>query len=509
MKKFKTVFLIMAMSICCFGMNYPLTAYAEESVNNYVTTNGLGYAVNVATATNPLNINLGAPILDESYLQNMTFNRINRNNYQEERVYGYDLSSISSYYKQALNTQINADIFLASASAEINSTLSLNYRNYQNQFFAKYEGKKILYEEAIPNYSIFVYTYEDYFSSAFLYNLSLLQGDDVTEQDYYNFFNIFGTHMVASIQIGAKVSANYAIATNEIDFTTEVKDEIIAQIGLNFDSFGSIGGSASFEIQEGSSLNSEKLNYNTKIVVNGGDIQYINSIQNDQLIAFNDWQNSVTESNAVTIGYSQGGLLALWDILPSQYATLAEPMEEYFYSYLNNVNNQTNEPFTYMGMLSYCAYNDMGKDYYTVRSQEIKITDSGRFENHLDSVNLEEVSNVFINTLKRNGINYIKMTISIDVKEINDGYRHIFLYDGTSESANLLTDQCNFEYGTGAVMEAYEKFEFDFVFNINSLIENTFYIRYGASGQGEDDWLNRYVKVKFGFYSTNPEESNL
>lgn len=504
MKKFKTVFLIMAMSICCFGINYPLTAYAEESVNNYVTTNGLGYAVNVATATNPLNINLGAPILDESYLQNMTFNRINRNNYQEERVYGYDLSSISSYYKQALNTQINADIFLASASAEINSTLSLNYRNYQNQFFAKYEGKKILYEEAIPNYSIFVYTYEDYFSSAFLYNLSLLQGDDVTEQDYYNFFNIFGTHMVASIQIGAKVSANYAIATNEIDFTTEVKDEIIAQIGLNFDSFGSIGGSASFEIQEGSSLNSQQLNYNTKIVVNGGDIQYINSIQNDQLIAFNDWQNSVTESNAVTIGYSQGGLLALWDILPSQYATLAEPMEEYFYSYLNDANVQYKEPFEYNGVEEYYSINSIGAEYGLRPYTEYRINDSGRFDNLYDVVNFKEITGLYVENIKKDDIKVIKIILDIKIKEVNDGYQYVFLYDGISSNANQLCPGVQIEHSPGEANANYKDFSMEFNIDINDIIDNKIIIRYGASGKNDDDWINTELYLRFAFYDYYP-----
>lgn len=66
-------------------------------------------------------------------------------------------------------------------------------------------------------------------------------------------------------------------------------------------------------------------------------------------------------------------------------------------------------------------------------------------------------------------------------------------------SDNKLLASEKFELGKGVKQTTYESKTFTFSFSVNDLEDENIYIRYGASGEKEDDWINKNVKVRIMF----------
>lgn len=139
---------------------------------------------------------------------------------------------------------------------------------------------------------------------------------------------------------------------------------------------------------------------------------------------------------------------------------------------------------------------------YFSRSDQYKITDSGRFKQGYDKIDLSDCG-YSMSELYDAGYRSLTFGFYIDTKERYGGYRHIFLYDGESSSANCL----------GAVeftsqTSSWEKYYVQFHITLTRDTPNTFYIRYGASGKFEDDWycnnLAGNVSVKVNAHVSNP-----
>lgn len=136
---------------------------------------------------------------------------------------------------------------------------------------------------------------------------------------------------------------------------------------------------------------------------------------------------------------------------------------------------------------------------YTVRTVEQTITDSGRFNQIHDSVNFNSVYNGKYNLddLYDQGYRTMAVEITMDIKEVHDGYQYIFIYDDTSTTSYLRGAQI--EHGPGKKDTEYRTYTFYFEVDINNVRDNDFVIRYGAGGSFSDDWKNKNVKIQVGW----------
>lgn len=150
---------------------------------------------------------------------------------------------------------------------------------------------------------------------------------------------------------------------------------------------------------------------------------------------------------------------------------------------------------------------------YSVRSEQVKITDSGRANQQMDIVRISQDYNV--TDLLRAGYRTLTVSISFEVSEKQDGYQYIFLYSSTScasgesslldyydkyvmgessdEDPSLLWGQ-KFEHGSGMQDTSWETKSYEITVDLDNLMDDL-YIRYGASGKNEDSWYNRNVTV--------------
>lgn len=147
---------------------------------------------------------------------------------------------------------------------------------------------------------------------------------------------------------------------------------------------------------------------------------------------------------------------------------------------------------------------------FEVRSETVTITDSGRIYQKMDIVRLSDYYHV--KGLNFAGYTKLKVTFTFDVREVNDGYQYVFFYYNSKCKGNDLIDKVvdatgvydrddpswlytyKFEHGAGKKNTSWSTHTFSTVIDMG-MLKDELYVRYGASGSGEDDWQNKNVWV--------------
>jgi len=144
--------------------------------------------------------------------------------------------------------------------------------------------------------------------------------------------------------------------------------------------------------------------------------------------------------------------------------------------------------------------------FINIRESVNRITDDGYFSNtnigKADLVTWERLG-VNLTSLKKEGFTKASFNFRIDVREINDGYQWIALYCSDILNANQKIGQIIFEHGS-ALLTSWRTHDFiglpEFSnIDINLFDLERFAIRYDASGNNDDDWENRNIRVKVIF----------
>lgn len=131
---------------------------------------------------------------------------------------------------------------------------------------------------------------------------------------------------------------------------------------------------------------------------------------------------------------------------------------------------------------------------------EYTIDDSGRFNNSYDEIIISSIYGQTISSLKSQGYTKMKIKISIDISEVDDGYQYMWIYDGSGSNANILWTQ-EIEHKVGSADSIYRTYIFeDALIDLSQINSNTIYMRYGASGSGSDIWKNKNLKLDFVAY---------
>lgn len=149
---------------------------------------------------------------------------------------------------------------------------------------------------------------------------------------------------------------------------------------------------------------------------------------------------------------------------------------------------------------------------YEVRNDLVKITDSGRKNQQLDIVYLSK--DYDYQGLKYAGYTELKIEFTFSIYEIDDGYQYVFLYSDkncvdtssldyfisnklfgkTPDDPSLLCSY-RFEHGSGYKESTRSNYSFTAYVSLDDM-KDDLYIRYGASGNSDDDWYNSNVFIK-------------
>lgn len=133
----------------------------------------------------------------------------------------------------------------------------------------------------------------------------------------------------------------------------------------------------------------------------------------------------------------------------------------------------------------------------TILNDGFTITDAGPFDSSQKYDKLEQIAqtNRMIDYLQEIKINQLVLRFKIRLKEINDGYQHIYFYGGSGSNNKLW--ETTIEHGSGVVDTNYKVYEFKIVIPLEKLRNvDRIYIRYDGSGFWDDDWYTdvRYIE---------------
>ncbi len=139
----------------------------------------------------------------------------------------------------------------------------------------------------------------------------------------------------------------------------------------------------------------------------------------------------------------------------------------------------------------------------TSRSISVKITDSGKWKQHYDDIDIFIDKGAYP---EGNEYKYIKFVIDLEIWEKDDGNQYLMLYDKyDSKNGNQLwsTRVVHVPYKICKTHRVY-RFQFYIPIDLTSgwttneagtMFYKNFYLLYGASGSGNDDWWNSNLEI--------------
>ncbi len=155
---------------------------------------------------------------------------------------------------------------------------------------------------------------------------------------------------------------------------------------------------------------------------------------------------------------------------------------DYSYEYINGFKEH------YYGAIElYCKWYKNGN--YTT-TNEYKITDSGRYKQSYDIINLYEVLKIGVSELKEFGYIKIQIKMEITLRELDNGTQHVFFYKSAYSDDNDLITSYDI---TDANSKDSTKSQTITIY-LSDLKCDMLFIRFGASGSFDDDWKTSYRK---------------
>ena len=130
------------------------------------------------------------------------------------------------------------------------------------------------------------------------------------------------------------------------------------------------------------------------------------------------------------------------------------------------------------------------------RENEHTITDSGRFNQHHDDYTFTDLFDYSSSALKKAGYKTVKIDLYIDIKEVDDGYQYIMIYAHSANNGEGVAG-CTIEHGGSKKNTNYQTYHYTYNIDLDKFNEDVIIIRYGASGNFEDNWKNKNLRITF------------
>lgn len=139
-------------------------------------------------------------------------------------------------------------------------------------------------------------------------------------------------------------------------------------------------------------------------------------------------------------------------------------------------------------------------NYMLVRSEEKKvIQDDPYTKDFCDIINLYSNYKISTSDLISKGHETISLKITFEGKEKDDGYQEILIFDTAYETdtSKALDKKTDIQLTRGKIQKEYSVEEVVLTLELKDISYDYVVIRWGAHGEGYDDWYCKNVKVYF------------
>lgn len=500
MKKIKITFIAFTLIICAIiviGMPSQKVQAARvvfPTTNPQTNKDGLGYTINAVTAKylDLTEIKTGSPVLNETFREAMLNSAI-RTSVNSSETYSNSSNSFTN-----IKASATADLGYSQGATMCDNILDasfkmgfsleggLTYKNTLSHYFYNLRFEFVDYTYNLPEYSSNIEYYRQNLHPNFK---KALQDVAAGRMKYSDFFDCYGTHMIAKGKYGASLDLYYSVVSNVLDVGGTLKTNIDNEISSKIGDALAANEHIAFNLEVALGESTRNCNSQFTMKSYGGNAFFANSID-----SFNQrydlWYPTI-QSNPTLIGTTSDGLIPIWELVPNLKNRTA--MQLQYFRYIAEKNNNTEFENNSLTGDEY-VYN-----YY--RSAEKKITDEGRFIHGIyDIIKLDEMQ-YGIRALSQLGFKTVTIEYTAEMKEIDDGYQYIFVYKSTENNDNHLFQTKKFELNGTSKQKDYTTmtFKFDKIYLSELLDTRMLVFRYGASGAFNDDWMNKNVNIKLTF----------
>ncbi|MDE5592804.1 MAG: hypothetical protein K2I75_02620 [Clostridiales bacterium] len=330
------------------------TDVTNELKEQYYQT-GVGFSVDVVCAKNYNDYKKGVSVLDRSKLSKASFD-VNMHPFNNVKTYSTNSISdlmINSSLTYKLNMSIGGEASGMSMSIEqgLNSSTSFEYNRYTEKYYSVLDHYIEQFSLSLVDYAKRG-QYTDYLSSAYKDSLKYLY-DHQSDDEFFKFFQTYGTHLIGSAIFGGRLNTYFSTVTNKV----AINDEKVWELS-NALKFGVEGVEAKTDAMKtvknvlGEKATDIEISFTA--VAYGGNSFGASSIDNFKE-NYKTWWDSFNKDNAVAalIGYSDDGLIPLWQMLPAEYSDMAGDMEKAFGEYYKNAYNNIIREFQFSNTVLY------------------------------------------------------------------------------------------------------------------------------------------------------------
>lgn len=433
--------------------------------------------------------NVGAPIISPNYLQTLDYNQVNLYSSYSEASSSTNLDTYSTSLNNKFNQNFSMGEYALSYKNMFSTSVSQSKMeklfNYSYSVFFEYSS----YSLSLPYYLSDLDRYTENLDANFLTALARLNSGTLSYED---FFNIYGTHMIANAIYGAACQSLYTVSSNYKELNNNALISIKSKFG---DSIGNINENIDITNEIKESYEIKKIFFDEKFRSSsvGGNPFFLTDM-NKADGEYNRWQDSIT-GREVLINFSNDGLIPIWEVLPTQYKFLKARMISEYNAYVSRSKQSCDDFF---------RVDQIVKPSIMINSVEQRIIDknSDSYHNFADGFNLESEFFLDKNSLIKKGFNKIQVKVTLDMKEKQDGYQHVQLFDRICiedpktnwNNSGMLVEEV-FDLGGSSVLSTYQTKNITFTLGLNQLTSNKMQLRYNAHGFAGDDWYKKDVRV--------------
>lgn len=396
---------------------------------------------------------------------------------KSESIYKESISEFQASVGASLNSEVSAggsfDIFSANVSAGLQSSTSIDFSKYGKSGFlncysyAEYKNYQILdFGNTYDLSNLFATSFKSIVNKEGVY--ASMSNEEIAEYILGN----YGTHLILGVKTGGRLDYYYSFATNNSKAALDFKKEITAKASGGVAGIISASTNNSLSAELSTSLSKGDTENRSSFVIYGGSTEGISESNIGE--KFISWSSSINESNARSIGVSRNGVVYLPTLISYLSPNVGNALdtlikEKADQSYKKLISTFKNAD-TFIDTGVETQLDDLKVLDGTIRSGEYKVRGSGKTCDA--SFGLTQ----YVSKLKEMGYTHLKFNIDYQLREQDNCYIYVNLYDENNKSLYYR----RVEHGGDSVNYSYATYTIELEIDLNNLPSNKFRMEFKA-----------------------------
>ncbi len=399
---------------------------------------------------------------------------------KSDTIYKESISDFQASVASSLNSEVSAggtfSIYSANVSVGLKSSTSIDFSKYGKSGFlncysyAEYKNYQVIdFGNTADLSNILTDSFKTLINKEGSY--AILTNEQIAEYILSN----YGTHLILGVKTGGRLDYYYSFATNNTKAAIDFKNEITANALGGVAGIISASTNNSLSTEFNLSLSKGDTENRSSFVIYGGSTDGITASNiGDKFIL---WSASINEENARSIGVSRNGVIYLPTLISYLNPNIGNLLDTLIKRKADEAYQKLNTQFknadTFIDTGEEPLLDDLVVYDETIRKGEYKVAGSGK------TCSVSFALDQSISDLKRMGYNKIRLNIDYQLREQDNCWIYVNLYDENNKSLY----NRRVEHGGNSVNHSYASYTIELEIDLDSLPSNKFRIEFKAENK--------------------------